>query len=120
MTTTVAPQIMFLTLFLSVMWGIYLGFTIREYVRVKRARLLREDSTLGERRSSEVVANFRRVVVAFCMWMLPVSFLLRTTLVTLGFGADVVGTISFFTLAGANVVGSIFVVATLRWKPTAH
>lgn len=99
--TTIAPHILGLALFLSVMWGIFLAYTINEY--------------RGARGRKEIVVGFRRMIVALCVFLLPFSLVFRTTCVLLGLGDDVIGQIAFFALVGPNVVGCIFAVVSLRY-----
>ena len=102
--TPIAAQTFVLVLYLTVMWGIYFAHTIREYRR--------PEATTPRRLR---VANFRRAVVGLCVFALPASFLLRTLLVLMGAGNEVIGQILFFALAGPNVIGSTFVVISLRF-----
>jgi hypothetical protein len=102
----IAPHILAISAFLSVMWGIYLAFTVTDYVKVKSYR---------DRRKGETVAAFRRMLVAFCVFSLPFSFVFRTACVILGIGDDVAGQVAFFALVGPNVVCSIFAVTSLRY-----
>lgn len=99
---TIAPQIFTLTAFLSVTWGIYLGHTIGAYRRALRTR--------GR---GLIVREFRRMVVAFCLWLICFSFVFRTALVLVGLGDEWVGQLLFFTLAGSSVLGSVFAVVSL-------
>lgn len=99
--TTIAPHILGLALFLSVMWGIFFIHTVQDYRRADGRK--------------ETVIAFRRMIVAVCVWLLPVSFVFRTACVLLGVGDDVVGQIAFFAMVGPNVVGSIFAVVSLKY-----
>lgn len=94
--TTIAPHILFISLFLTVTWGIYFLYTVRDWA-IRRG-----------------AARMRRMLVALCVWSLPLSFVLRTTLVIVGMGTEQIGIVSFFAITGINIVGSIFAVATLR------
>lgn len=97
---TIAPQIFVLALYITIMWAIYFSWTIRDYVApltIVRPR----------------VAAFRRLLVALCVFAFPASVLLRTGLVLLGVGEDTIGQLSFFVLAGTNVVGSTYAVVSL-------
>lgn len=104
--TFVTPQIFVLVLYLTVMWGFYFLVAVREWIRGPQP-------TRTE--PQEKVRAFRRVIVSFCLFMLPGSFLLRTGLVILGVGEAQVGVILFFTLAGTNIVGSTYAVYSLRY-----
>jgi hypothetical protein len=106
----VTPQVFGLTLFLTLAWGVYLVAAIREYRAVRFG-----PSRIVLTRQQELVRAFRRVIVDLCVFMLPAAFVLRTGLVLLGFGNDVIGAVLFFALVGPNVVGSIFAVASLRY-----
>lgn len=104
------PQVFVLTAFLTTMWGIYLVAAAREYREVRQG-----PRVIVLSRQQEIVRAFRRVVVDLCVFALPAAFLLRTGMVLLGLGNDVVGGVVFFALVGPNVVGSIFAVASLRY-----
>ena len=118
-SSTIAPHILVLALFLSVTWGIYLIYTVNDYRMVKTRRVVSTKQGFepldGERRRGELVAAFRRMLVALCVWSLPFSFVIRTSMVLAGFGDDLIGQIVFFALVGPNVVGSIFAVVSLRF-----
>ena len=104
------PQVFLLTAFLTVMWGVYFASALIEY------RAIRKGPTFVVlTRQQEIVRGFRRVIVSLCVFMLPAAFVLRTGLVLLGFGNDVVGVVVFFALVGPNIIGSIFAVASLRY-----
>lgn len=102
--STITFQILALALFLSLTWGAYLVYTIRDWHTIR-----------AKRNQREIIRAFRRMVVAMCLWLLPFSLLFRTTMVQLGLGADVVGQIVFFSLVGTNVLGSLFAVVSLRY-----
>lgn len=102
----ITPQIFALSSFLLIGIGIYLAFTITEYQRVRHLR---------SRRRGEIVSAFRKVVVAFCWFMLPMSFFVRTGFVLLGYGDVVTGQVVFFALAGTNVAGVIYVLVSLKF-----
>lgn len=101
-SSSITPQIFVLALFLSVTWGIYMAYTIRQY------RISAHFATRGR-----IVRDFRRMVVAVCLWLFVFSFVFRTATVLVGLGQEVVGQILFYALAGSNIVGSVFVVASL-------
>lgn len=102
-SSSITGQILLLATFLSVMWGIYMLYTINQYRIISRGGFPR----------GRIVRDFRRMVVAVCLWLFVFSFVVRTTQVMLGVGSEGVGQILFFVLAGSNVAGSIFVVASL-------
>ena len=102
----IAPHILVLSSFLSIMWGIYLANTVADYVRIR---------TVEGRRRGDTVTALTRVVVAICVFSLPFSFVFRTACVLLGMGDDTAAQITFFALVGPNVVGSIFAVVSLRF-----
>jgi uncharacterized membrane protein len=102
----ITPQIFALTAFLTVTWGINMVIAASEY-RIARAT--------PDRRRADVVRALRRCVASICLFMLPFSFMIRTALVLAGFGNDVIGMVVFFALAGTNVVGSLFVMISLRY-----
>jgi hypothetical protein len=106
----VTPQVFILTAFLTVMWGTYFASALREYGAVRRG-----PRVVVLTRQQEIVRAFRRVVVDLCVFMLPAAFVLRTGMVIIGVGNDVVGGVVFFALVGPNVIGSIFAVASLRY-----
>lgn len=112
----IAPHILLLSSFLTIMWGIYLIFTIKDYRRVRLLRVSKEaaDNALY-RRKGDTVAAFRRMIVAFCVFTLPASFVFRTACVLLGVGDETTAQITFFALVGPNVVGSIFAVVSLAF-----
>lgn len=93
----IAPHILVLTAWFSIAWGIYLLFTIHDF-----------------RRRADRVVSLRQVVVAFCLWSICFSLFFRTGMVLLGFGEVTAGQVTFFTLIGTNVMGSLFVLASLR------
>ena len=99
----ITPQLLLLTLFLTITWGVYFAHTILELTQQARPT-----SSVGVR-----ISNYRRLVVALCLFLLPLSFFIRTGMVFVGFGNDVAGQVVFFTLAGSNVLGSVFVDISL-------
>ena len=101
--TNTTPQIFVLALFLTVTWGIYMLYTIVEYRRIVRAGTTR----------GRIIRDFRRMVVAVCLWLLVSSLVFRTTMVLIGLDDVVVGRVLFYALVGSNVIGSLFVVASL-------
>jgi hypothetical protein len=101
----ITPHIFFITTFLTVTWGIYFLYTVREYQRLRHA---------PTRRKGELVVAFRKMVTALCVWMLPLGFFVRTALILGGFGDEVAGQVLFFSLVGTNIPGSIFAVVSLR------
>ena len=105
----IAPHILVISGFLSVLWGIYLAYTIGDY-RATRAR-----PSDRQRRRGDVVRAFRRMLVAICVFTLPFSFVFRTLCVVIGIGDEQAAQVAFFSLLGPNVVGSIFAVASLRY-----
>ncbi len=102
--SSIAPHIFLLASFLSVTWGIYMVYTIREYLRVRRT---------GDRRT--MVREFRRMLVAICLWSFMFSFVFRTGAVLLGMGDETVGLVLFFTLTSLNIIGSLFAVLSLKF-----
>lgn len=115
--SSIAPHILILASFLSVMWGIYLGYTIREYRKVLHELTTKRpeppDFSSAPRRRGEILAALRKMVVAGCMFLFVFSFVFRTAMVLLGLDDQTVGVVIFFALAGSNVLGSIYVVASL-------
>jgi hypothetical protein len=91
---------------LVVTWGFYFGYTVIDYVKTSRG---------PNRRKGDLVASFRKMVVALCVWMLPLGVLTRTALVLAGFGDETAAQVLFFALVGTNIPGSIFVVVSLRF-----
>lgn len=106
----IAGQVLGLTAFLAVMWGVYFVASLREYLQVRQGRQL-----VVVTRRQEIVRAFRRVVVAFCLFSLPLSAAVRSLSVVLGFGPDVGAGVVYFMLVAPNVVGAIFCVASLRY-----
>lgn len=102
----IAPQLLVLTLYLTLAWGFYLGAAVLDY-RAHRAQV--------DRRRGEGVRALRRVVVAFCLFMLPFSFFLRTGMVLAGVADISAAQIVFFALLGTNVSGSLFCIVSLRY-----
>jgi hypothetical protein len=105
--SAVTPQVLLLTAFLTWAWGIYFAYTVEQWLdptpeptRVRRA---------------ELIVRFRRMIVALCALLLPASFYIRTFIVLLGLGDAFAGQIVFFALAGANIVGAIFVLVSLKF-----
>jgi len=117
--SSIAPHIFLLAAFLSVTWGIYLVYTIREYRRVLHEvttqRPVPPDFSSAPRRKGEILAALRKMIVAWCQWLFVFSFVFRTGMVLLGLDDQVVGLVIFFTLAGSNVLGSLYVVISLRY-----
>lgn len=91
---------------LVITWGLYFVYTVIDYAKLSRS---------PTRRRGDLVAAFRRMVVALCVWMLPFGVLVRTALVMVGFGNETAAQVLFFALVGTNVPGSIFVVVSLRF-----
>ena len=102
----IAPQVLAITSFLSIMWGIYLFSTIQEYNTARTART--------NRRRGDTISAFRRMVVAFCLWLICFSYVFRTFMVLIGLGDIVTSQVMFFALLGTNIPGSIFAVISLR------
>ena len=102
----IAPQVFILTAFLTLTWGTYFAAALLDYVRYRASK---------DRRRGEGVRALRRVVIAFCVLMLPLSFFFRTGLVLAGLENGIAGQLVFFSLAGTNVLGSIFCIASLRY-----
>ncbi len=100
----ISPQIFILAAILTLLWGTYFLYTLGEWRRINRAKV-----------RADVLAAFRRVVVAWCAFILPCSVLVRTALVLAGVGDAVIGQILFFSLAGSNLVGGLFAVISLRY-----
>lgn len=98
-----------ISLFLSLTWGVGLVVSVREYRETLRAR------RAGERRSGDVVSSFRRVLVLWCLWLIVASVLFRSAFLALGFGETTSATILYFALIGSNVVGSLFFLVSLRY-----
>lgn len=99
-------QILLITGFLSVTWGIYLLGTIHEYRKTRGLRY---------RRRQDLVVALRRFIVALCVWLFVFSFCFRIISVYLGMDDDLAAQIVFFSLLGSNVVGSLFAVISLRY-----
>jgi hypothetical protein len=102
----VTLEVFLLATFLSVTWGIYLISVIQEWLRV-------HDNRTSKR--GDLISAFRRLLVALAVWLLPFAFFVRTGLVLTGNGDLILGQIAFFALTGANVVGSLFAVISLRY-----
>ena len=97
-------QILIITTFLSITWGIYLAGSIREYMRMRATAV---------RRRTDMIVALRRVIVALCLWLFVFSFCFRIICVIVGVDDDVAAQIVFFSLLGSNVAGSIFAVVSL-------
>lgn len=102
--STIVPHILIVSLFLSVMWGIYVVSRIREYLRVRLQ---------ADRRRGESVKALRHLLVAVCVWTIAFAYVFRTITVLVGVDDTASGQITFFALLGINIVGSIFSVASL-------
>jgi hypothetical protein len=117
--SSIAPHIFALAVFLSVTWGIYLVYTVLDYRRVLREvttqRPVPPDFSSAPRRRGEILAALRRMIVAWCQWLFVFSFVFRTAMVLLGLDNQTVGLVIFFALAGSNVLGSLYVVISLRY-----
>lgn len=100
---SVTAQIILLLLYLTAMWGIYFGHCVREWLRPRKVPI----SVRGER-----VIAIRKVVVAMCIFALPLAFLIRSLSIQLAILPEL-ATYSMFTLAGTNITGSTFVVLSL-------
>ncbi len=94
-----APHILAISFVLSIIWGIYLVYVIREFVRSKGR---------ADRRKTDKVVAFRRMIVGICVFLLPFSFVFRTASVLIGISGDQINQITFFALLGANLVGSLY------------
>lgn len=102
--TDIQVQILAVSLFLSLTWGVYLLGTIREYTIVRNEKF---------RRREDIVVALRRFVVALCVWLFVSSYAFRVGSVFFGVQDEVATLIVFFALLGSNVVGSIFAVISL-------
>jgi hypothetical protein len=102
--TPVQLQILLISGFLSMTWGLYLVGTVLEYLRIRNSLF---------RRRVDVVVAIRRFVVALCVWLFVFSFAFRIICVVFGVADETAAEIVFFTLLGSNVVGSIFAIASL-------
>jgi hypothetical protein len=103
--SSITAEVFLLCVFLSITWGIYLAYTIREQRRAHRSHTSRQVT----------IATFRRVLVALNLWLLPFAFAVRTGLVLLGAGDESFGQVVFFALTGTNIGGSLFAVISLRY-----
>jgi len=101
----ITPQILFISTFLSLTWGIFLVASVMDY----RGTLVQQHSR------RDVVIGFRRMLVAFCIWLICFAYVFRTICVLAGVGEGVAGQITFFALLGTNVVGSLFAVISLKY-----
>lgn len=105
----IAPHILVISIFLSITWGGYLLYTVQDYLRVRGRR------SADPRRRGDVVTAFRRMVVAFCLWLICAAYVFRTACVLVGLGDAVAGQVVFFSLIGSNVAGSLFALISLRY-----
>lgn len=105
--TPITPQIFFLSLLLSIMWGIVLISAVRDYRRTVAAR------RSGDRRRTDLVSAFRWFLVILCLWTLNSAYLLRTGMVLLGLGDVVAGQITFFALVSIDIIGGVFSLFSL-------
>lgn len=101
--TTITGQIWLMTGAYSLGWGIYLAFTVKDYLQSLRAE---------DRRRGAQVANLRYMIVAICLFMFPFSFFVRTSLVLIGLQNANLGILTFFAIAGMNALGIIVAIAT--------
>lgn len=99
----ISLQVFALVSFLSLTWGTYLMFTLREFRAARNSKKGRV----------EMMALYRRSIVAICVFMLPFSLLVRTSLVLMGLGDQLAGQVVFYAFAGTNIPGSIFVALTV-------
>lgn len=106
---TIAPQILVLSLVLSIIWGIVLISAIRDYRRtvVKRRG--------GDRRGGDLVSALRWFFAVLCVFSINSAYLLRTSLVLAGFGSDTAGQVVFFALLSTDIVGGLFALISLRY-----
>src|SRR5258708_5078978 len=102
----IAINILLISGFLSITWGIYLVSTIREYMA------LRVQKQVSRR---EIVIAFRRIVTISCLWFICFAYVFRTFLVLIGLGDVLTGQITFYALLGTNISGSIFAIVSLRY-----
>lgn len=106
MTNPISFQILLLAGVLTALWGVYFVWTVTEWAGVMAVR---KAKTRGE-----VVVSFRRMVTAWCLFVLPASVVVRLVLVEMGYGDAIIGQVAFFALAGSNLVGAVFAVVSLR------
>lgn len=100
------PQVLAISAFLSVTWGLYLIGTLISYARIR---------TESRRRRADRVIALRRFTVAFCIWLFCFSFAFRQITLLLGIDEELVVSLVFFSLVGTNVVGSIFALISLKY-----
>lgn len=101
------PQVLAISSFLSITWGIYLIGTFVSYAHTR--------TNEAERRRTSRVVALRRFTVAFCIWLFCFSFAFRQVTLLLGIDDEVVTSVVFFSLVGTNVAGSIFACISLRY-----
>ena len=95
-------QVVILTLALTVLWGVHFGFSVRAWVRTQTTQHSRKDT----------IVAFRRLATAWCIFLLPLAFLVRNGLAYAGYEDAIIGQLLFFTLAGSNLVGGVFAVVS--------
>ena len=100
----IAPHILAISAFLSVMWGIYLAYTVQDYRLAK-----------GSHVRPEIVRAFRRMLVVLCLWSICFAYVFRTLCVIVGLGDAWAGQVAFFAILGLNVPSSIFTVISFRF-----
>jgi hypothetical protein len=103
----IAPQILLISAFLSITWGIYLFATAKGYIALRNASPIR--------RRGDTVQAMRRFLVALCLWTICFSYVFRTGCVLIGLGEATAGQIAFFAILGINIPASIFAVVSLRF-----
>lgn len=100
-----------LTLMLSIFWGIYLVHTSRDFLRARRTVIRGTRATSAQRVA--IIATFRRLVVALCVFSLPFGVFVRSFATDFGLQSELSGAILFFVFAGTNLPGSLFCALTV-------
>lgn len=103
----IAPQILVLSVFFSVVWGWFAADTINDWRKIRFS---------GTRRKGELADAFRTMLCAISLESICAAYVLRTALVVAGLGDAVAGQVVFFTLLGVNIPAAIFVVVSRRMR----
>lgn len=99
----IAPAILVLSAIFSAIWAVSLYRAAQDYREARRDKL----APLGR--------SMRQLVLVFCAASTALAYLVRTTLVMAGFGADVAGQVLFYALLGTNLVGGLFCAVSWGW-----
>ena len=99
------PQAFVFFFVCMILWGVFFAWTVRQWWAVLRQKV---------KTRSAVVIAFRRMLTAWCLFILPFASVVYGLLTEAGIGTETFRLLAYFTLAGSYVVGGLFAVISLK------